>query len=101
MRGLSLVSSVLVFSLAPLAVLADADPNRDVACVVEKIGVTEAQFKTCFLPVEPDGDFNPSGKRQRVNKALLLPCLQEANPGLTNSALDRAMDACRPEGPIR
>jgi hypothetical protein len=81
--------------------LADNDPNRDVSCVSEQIDVTEAEFRTCFMPVQPDPDHNPDGATQRANKAMLLPCLQKANPALTNAALDAAMDACRPEGPIR
>jgi hypothetical protein len=81
--------------------LADNDPNRDVPCVSEQIDVSEAEFRTCFLPVRPDPDHNPDGARQRANKAMLLPCLKDANPALTNAALDAAMDACRPEGPDR
>jgi hypothetical protein len=78
---------------------ADDDPNRDVPCVSRQIGVTDAEFRTCFLPVQPDPDHAPDGATQRANKAKLLPCLQKANPALTNAALDKAMDACRPEGP--
>lgn len=81
--------------------LADNDPNRDVPCVSEQIGVTDAEFRTCFLPVQPDSDHDPDGTTQRANKAMLLSCLQEADPQLTNAALDAAMDACRPEGPIQ
>jgi hypothetical protein len=81
--------------------LADNDPNRDVLCVSEQIDVTEAEFRTCFLPVRPDRDHHPDGATQRANKAMLLPCLQRTNPALTNAALDAAMDACRPEGPIQ
>jgi hypothetical protein len=79
--------------------LADNDPNRDVACVSEQIDVSEAAFRCCFLPVRPDPDHRPDGATQRANKAMLLPCLRA--PQLTNHALDMAMDACRPEGPIR
>ena len=78
--------------------LADNDPNRDVLCVSQQIGVSEDAFRTCFLPVMPDPGHHPDGQTQRANKAMLLPCLQEANPSLTNEALDKAMDACRPEG---
>ena len=79
--------------------LADNDPSRDVPCVSKQIGVSEGEFRTCFLPVRPDPGHDPDGETQRANKAMLLPCLQEANPSLTNEALDKAMDACRPEGP--
>ncbi len=89
------------FSLLSTAALADRDPNRDVLCVSKQILVSKAEFEKCFDPVQPDQSHAPDGKRQRMNKAILLPCLQKANPGLTNRALDRAMDACRPEGPIK
>jgi hypothetical protein len=79
---------------------ADADPHRDTACPARQIGVTPDQFAQCFLPVMPARDHAPSGERQRANKAKLLPCLQRYNPSLTNAQLDRAMDNCRPEGPI-
>ena len=79
--------------------LADNDPNRDVLCVSGQIGVSEDEFRTCFLPVMPDPGHHPDGETQRTNKAMLLPRLQEAIPSLTNEALDKAMDACRPEGP--
>ncbi len=92
----------LLFSMSGISIAAaDDDPNRDVGCISSQIGVSDAQFRTCFLPVMPDPDHDPDGQTQRANKAKLLPCLQEANPALTNRALDMAMDACRPEGPIR
>ncbi|MEH6631306.1 MAG: hypothetical protein V7776_10785 [Halopseudomonas aestusnigri] len=80
---------------------ADRDPNRDILCVTKQIKVTKAEFEKCFAPVKPDKSQAPDGKRQRINKAILLPCLQKANPTLTNRSLDQAMDACRPEGPIK
>lgn len=98
MKAIHLTVLPLLAILVPPA-LADNDPNRDVPCVSQQIGVSEEVFRTCFLPVMPDPDHRPDGETQRANKALLLPCLQEANPSLTNAALDRAMDACRPEGP--
>lgn len=93
--------AVLASVLGSVPARADDDPNRNVSCVSRQIGVTDAQFRTCFRPVQPDPSHDPSGDRQRANKATLLPCLQKADPRLTNDALDRAMDACRPEGPMR
>jgi len=90
---------VCMSTLGVVDARADDDPNRDVACVSGQIGVTDAAFRACFLPVNPDPSHDPDGATQRANKAKLLPCLQKANPGLTNKALDMAMDACRPEGP--
>jgi hypothetical protein len=89
----------LVLALSPSGALADDDPNRNVKCPADRIGVTEAQFRTCFLPVQPEPGHNPSGMEQQANKTLLLPCLQAIKPNLTNHELDVAMDACRPEGP--
>ena len=91
--------ALLALALSATAAAADNDPHRNVACVAQKIGVTNAQFTACFLPVQPDPAHDPSGATQRANKVLLLPCLRKAKPALTNRALDRAMDACRPEGP--
>jgi hypothetical protein len=91
----------VLFCFSASAALADNDPNRDVPCVSEQIDVSAAAFRSCFLPVRPDPDHHPDGAAQRANKAMLLPCLQKANPALTNAALDAAMDACRPEGPMR
>ena len=85
---------------APFAARADADPNRPTALIARDLGITDAQFKACFLPVRPAPDKDPSGQRQRMNKSVLLPCLQKANPGITNDMLDRVMDRYRPEGPI-
>ncbi len=82
--------------LAPRPALADNDPNRDVGCVAQRIGVTEAQFRTCFLPVRPDPGHDPSGATQRANKAKLLPCLQAANPSSpTMRSTGRWMPAAR------
>ena len=38
--------------------------------------------------------------RERANKAILLPCLQAANPSITNASLDAVMDKYRPEGRV-
>ena len=81
--------------------LADNDPNRPTGKIAADLGIKEAQFKECFMPVRPEPNKRPSGARQRSNKALLLPCLQKANPDITNELLDTVMDRYRPEGPMR
>lgn len=96
--GIACLVSAVLLAASTAAASADNDPNRDVACVSRQIGVSDEEFRTCFLPVMPDPDHRPDGETQRANKAKLLPCLQKANPALTNDALDAAMDACRPEG---
>ena len=64
----------------------------------DDLGVTTAQFKGCFSAVVPDADHRPTSARQQSNKAILLPCLQAANPEITNASLDAVMDRYRPEG---
>lgn len=93
--------SVFILALMTSPVLADADPNRRTDRIAADLNIPEQVFKTCFLDVQPDGDKRPSGERQRMNKAVLLPCLQAANPAITNDILDMVMDKHRPEGPIR
>lgn len=93
--------TVLVFAFMTAPVFADADPNRRADLISADLNISEQVFKTCFLDVEPDGDKRPSGARQQMNKSILLPCLQTANPAITNDMLDAVMDKYRPEGPIR
>jgi hypothetical protein len=47
------------FALASSIAFADNDPNRDVTCAASKIGVTQDQFRACFLPVQAGGDDTP------------------------------------------
>jgi len=82
-------------------VLSDHDPNRRTDLIATDLNIPEQAFKDCFLDVQPDGDKAPSGARQKMNKAILLPCLQAANPAITNRMLDQVMDRYRPEGPIK
>ncbi|MCC0024923.1 MAG: hypothetical protein H6874_11965 [Hyphomicrobiaceae bacterium] len=69
--------------------------KRPVVAIATELGVEPQQFADCFALVTPAADFNPSGERQHANKALLLPCLQSANPALTNDLLDAVMDKYR------
>ncbi len=87
--------AAIVFSLPALA---DQDPNRPTASVAADLDIEEAVFIECFKPVNPEPDKYPSGAEQRANKAILLPCLQRANPAITNDRLDAVMDKYRPEG---
>ena len=93
------ITIALILLSTPAA--ADNDPNRPTDLIAADLGVSEAEFKTCFMDVQPDGDKSPSGARQRMNKAILLPCLQDANPIITNAMLDSVMDKYRPEGPMK
>ncbi|MEL7525544.1 MAG: hypothetical protein AAFN16_07235 [Pseudomonadota bacterium] len=80
---------------------ADQDPNRPTDRIAADLDIEEAVFIECFRPVTPEPDKYPSGQRQRANKAILLPCLQKANPAISNERLDRVMDTYRPEGAFR
>lgn len=77
--------------------LADNDPNRPTDRIAADLDITEVQFIECFKPVNPEPGKYPTGAQQRANKALLLPCLQAANPAITNDRLDAVMDRYRPE----
>lgn len=89
----------LAWTATPVA--ADQDPNRPTDKISADLGIDETVFIACFEPVNPDPDKDPDEARQRDNKALLLSCLQAANPSITNDMLDSVMDRHRPEGPIQ
>lgn len=75
------------------------DPKRPVKEISHDLGVTQEQFVACFENVQPAprGE-RPDPERVRANKAVLLPCLQKANPAITNESLDEVMDRYRPGG---
>lgn len=91
---------LLMISLSAPA-FADNDPNRPTGKIAADLGIEEAVFIACFKPVNPEPDKYPTGAQQKANKAILLPCLQAANPSITNERLDRVMDTYRPEGAFR
>ncbi|HVY18879.1 MAG TPA: hypothetical protein VHA70_02220 [Bauldia sp.] len=77
------------------------DPKRPVEAISRDLGLTSAQFVACFYDVNPAPQgTRASGERERANKAILLPCLQRANPSITNESLDAVMDKYRPEGRV-
>ena len=69
--------------------------KRPVAAIAKELGVTPDTFVSCFYNVSPDKNFNPTNDQERSNKAILLPCLQAANPAITNDRLDTVMDKYR------
>lgn len=78
------------------------DPNRPTDLISRDLGVSEIEFISCFSNVNPEQKgITPSGEKQRANKAVLLPCLQNANSAITNDLLDEVMDRYRPEGAFR
>lgn len=76
------------------------DPNRPTGAIARDLGVTQAQFIACFNNVNPTpgGERPESEDRVKANKSVLLPCLQKANPAITNGSLDEVMDRYRPGG---
>ena len=82
-------------------VLADNDPNRPTDRIAADLGIEEVVFIECFKPVNPEPGKYPTGAQQRANKAILLPCLQKANPAISNDRFDAVMDKYRPEGAFR
>lgn len=77
------------------------DPNRPVEAISRDLGVTPDQFVACFWNVNPaPRGVKATSAREHANKAILLPCLQKANPSITNASLDAVMDKYRPEGRV-
>jgi hypothetical protein len=75
--------------------------ERPTDLIAADLNISESTFVACFENVQPDPNHDPSGERQRMNKSVLLPCLQAENPNITNRRLDDVMDRYRPEGPMR
>ncbi|WP_269583085.1 hypothetical protein [Roseibium sp. Sym1] len=97
MRSYFLLAAVLLAQPA----FADNDPNRPTDLIAADLDISQAEFIECFKPVNPEPGKYPTGAQQRANKAILLPCLQKANPAITNDRLDAVMDKYRPEGAFR
>ncbi len=77
------------------------DPHRPVAAIAADLGITADQFVACFNNVNPAAKgTKATAEREQANKAILLPCLQAANPAITNDSLDAVMDKYRPEGRV-
>lgn len=94
--ALAALLSAAAFSSAALAYTSHNDlDKRPVEAIAGDLGVTPEIFVACFCDVRPAEDFHPTTGRERANKAILLPCLQKANPALTNDRLDAVMDSYR------
>ena len=91
---------MMLFSESILAepALLTNEPKRPVNKISHDIGVAPEQFVTCFQDVRPAEGARPTEERVHANKAILLHCLQEANPSITNDMLDTVMDRYRPGG---
>ncbi|NQZ52003.1 MAG: hypothetical protein HRT95_18070 [Moritella sp.] len=90
---------VLFFSTSVLAQtpMLKNDPKRPVGKISKDLGVSQEQFVACFNNVKPapQGE-KPTKEHERMNKAVLLPCLQKANNNITNELLDKVMGKYRP-----
>lgn len=98
-----LLVSIVLTSLSPVYAAQPVlknDPNRPVDKISQDLGVTSEQFVACFNNVHPTpgGNRPESAERVHANKAVLLTCLQKANPKMTNDTLDSVMDRYRPGG---
>ena len=91
---------LLTFSVYANPPMLKNDPKRPVDKISKDLGVTPDQFVACFNNVNPTpGGARPeSAERVHANKSVLLPCLQKANPDITNDMLDKVMDRYRPGG---
>ncbi|UZD90949.1 hypothetical protein [Cognatishimia activa] len=104
MRVLTFAAIFLMggLSLATVATSETLDRGkRPTDKIAADLNISEEVFIECFSNVRPDRNHNPSGAKQKANKAVLLPCLQAANPEISNRLLDDVMDRYRPEGPMR
>lgn len=98
-------NSIAVLTLLLLSAVVSAnipmlknDPNRPVGKISRDLGIMAAQFIACFNNVKPVAKGNkPTKQRERMNKAVLLPCLQKANRNITNDKLDKVMGRYRPK----
>jgi hypothetical protein len=91
--------SVLAQSPPPATGVLRDDPHRPVDSISRNLGVTPEQFRACFSNVNPAPRGSlPGSDEKHANKAVLLGCLQKANPAITNDGLDRVMDRYRPGG---
>jgi len=80
------------------AMLSD-DPSRPVDQISGDLDIPASVFKACFSKVQPSSQGNrPTRERVHANKAVLLACLQQSNPKITNKRLDTVMDRYRPGG---
>ena len=95
----ALVAMTSLMVLAPVAASAYPSHNdldkRPVEAIADELGVTADTFVACFYNVQPDPEFAPTKDQERANKAILLPCLQAANPDITNDWLNTVMNKYR------
>ncbi len=102
-RSLLLALGVLLACLVNTAAAASDvlrdDPKRPVADISKALHIQPDQFRACFANVSPaPAGQHPEAERTHANKAVLLGCLQKANPNITNDSLDAVMDRYRPGG---
>lgn len=97
----SLLAALLTLSGSAIAnpAFLPEDPKRPVDKISRDLNIAPEQFTACFRHVSPAPQgTRPTAERVHSNKAVLLSCLQKANPGITNDTLDTVMDRYRPGG---
>jgi hypothetical protein len=97
--GIVVIAAALMIALTVQQASAYTSKNdldrRPVDRIAAELGIEGQQFADCFAGVTPDPDFNPTPGQERANKAILLPCLQKANPAISNDLLDQVMNKYR------
>lgn len=64
--------------------------------IAADLNISEQAFVDCFIGVTPNRNHAPDSAAQRANKAIMLPCLQSANPAITDDVLDAVMISYQP-----
>lgn len=98
---LTIIIALGSLSISNIAQAQSVRGERPTDLIAADLEIEEQVFIDCFSGVNPARNHSPSGARQRMNKSVLLPCLQKANPAITNDSLDTVMGRYRPESPMR
>lgn len=101
MKKSLLMTGAIVLSASVLAAppFLPNDPKRPVDKISRDLNIPPEQFVACFQQVKPAPQgMRPTAERVHANKAVLLSCLQQANPRISNDKLDAVMDRYRPGG---
>lgn len=73
------------------------DPDRPSLRIAADLGLTEDALVHCVETLRPQLRFSPIRAHKEANKAVLLPCLTDANPALTPELLESVMKSYGPK----
>ena len=99
-RGMIAAGLVLLAAGAEAQTMSRGDAQRLVVAASHELGVSPWQLAGCFrdargaVPATPD-----ASARTQARDAVLLPCLQKANPAITAETLDAVIERHRPAAP--